>query len=108
MTPTTPVQDLASQWSTARRLYPIYFELAREFAIDVKACADLEAGVDTPGKEVVEQANLWLEQMDQLVQVHQLRQFLQTSSLVTPGGSGKPAAALSDEGDQNRYHSRQD
>ena len=84
MTPTTPVQDLASQWSTARRLYPIYFELAREFAIDVKACADLEAGVDTPGKEVVEQANQWLQQMDQLVQVHQLRQFLQTSSLVTP------------------------
>jgi hypothetical protein len=84
MTPTTPVQDLASQWSTARRLYPIYFELAREFAIDVKACADLEAGVETPGKEVVEQANQWLEQMDQLVQVHQLRQFLQTSSLVTP------------------------
>jgi hypothetical protein len=84
MTPTTPVQDLASQWSTARRLYPIYFELAREFAIDVKTCADLEAGVDTPGKEVVEQANQWLEQMDQLVQVHQLRQFLQTSSLVTP------------------------
>jgi hypothetical protein len=84
MTPTTPVQDLASQWNTARRLYPIYFELAREFAIDVKTCPDLEAGVDTPGKEVVEQAHQWLEQMDQLVQVHQLRQFLQTSSLVTP------------------------
>ncbi len=84
MTPTTPVQDLASQWNTARRLYPIYFELAREFAIEVKACPDLEAGVETPGKEVVEQANQWLEQMDQLVQVHQLRQFLQTSSLVTP------------------------
>jgi len=84
MTPTTPVQDLASQWNTARRLYPVYFELAREFAIDVKACPDLEASVETPGKEVVEQANQWLEQMDQLVQVHQLRQFLQTSSLVTP------------------------
>ncbi len=83
MTPTTPVQDLAAQWNTARRLYPIYFELAREFAIDVKTCPDLEAGVETPGKEVVEQANHWLEQMDQSVQVHQLRQFLQTSSLVT-------------------------
>src|SRR5450631_2105154 len=86
MTPTTPVQDLATQWNSARRLYPIYFELAREFAIDVKACADLEAGVDTPGKEVVEQANQWLEQMDQLIQVHQLRQFLQTSSLVNQEG----------------------
>jgi hypothetical protein len=86
MTPTTPVQDLAAQWSSARRLYPIYFELAREFAIDVKTCADLEAGVDTPGKETVEQANRWLEEMDQLIQVHQLRQFLQTSSLVNQEG----------------------
>jgi hypothetical protein len=84
MNPSTPTQDLASQWSNARRLYPIYFELAREFAIDVKACADLEAGVETPGKEAVEQANQWLEQMDKVVQVHQLRQFLQTSSLVSP------------------------
>ncbi len=67
-------------------MYPIYFELAREFAIDVKTFADLEAGVDTPGKETVEQANRWLEEMDQLIQVHQLRQFLQTSSLVNPDG----------------------
>lgn len=79
MNPSTPTQDLASQWNNARRLYPIYFELAREFAIDVKACADLEAGVETPGKDAVEQANQWLEQMDSVVQVHQLRQFLQTS-----------------------------
>jgi len=83
MTPTTPVPDLATQWNTARRLYPIYFELAREFAIDAKPCAELEAGLDTPEKEVVEQANHWLDQMDELIQVHQLRQFLQTSASVT-------------------------
>ena len=82
MNPSTPVQDLAAQWSSARRLYPIYFELAREFAIEVKSCNDLEAGVDSPGKEAVEQANQWLDQMDNAIQVHQLRQFLQTSSLV--------------------------
>ena len=41
MTPTTPAQDLATQWKIAQRLYPIYFELAREFAIDVKPFADL-------------------------------------------------------------------
>src|SRR5690349_25076809 len=86
MTPSTPVQDLATQWKTARRLYPIYFELAREFAIDAKPCADLDAGVDTPGKEAVEHANRWLEEMDQAIQVHQLRQFLQTSALVTQDG----------------------
>ncbi len=84
MNPATPVQDLAAQWKSACRLYPIYFELAREFAIEVQACPDLEAGVETPGKEVVEQANHWLEQMDEKVQVHQLRQFLQTNAAVTP------------------------
>jgi len=86
MTPSTPQQDLATQWNTSRRLYPIYFELAREFVIDVKPCPDLEAGVDSPGKEIVEEANRWLEEMDQSIQVHQLRQFLQTSSLVDQDG----------------------
>ena len=86
MNPPTPVQDLATQWSFACRLYPIYFELAREFAIDVQACADLEAGVETPGKEAVEQANRWLDEMDERIQVHQLRQFLQTNAVVTPEG----------------------
>ncbi|HEX3822600.1 MAG TPA: hypothetical protein VHW45_19870 [Candidatus Sulfotelmatobacter sp.] len=86
MTPSAPIQDLAIQWASARKLYPIYFELAREFAIEAKAHADLEAGVETPGKEVVEQTNQWLEHMDSLIQVHQLRQFLQTSSVVSQDG----------------------
>ncbi len=86
MTPTATIKDLAAQWIAARRLYPVYFELAREFAIDIKPCADLEAGVETPGKEAVEQARQWLEQMDNQIQVHQLRQFLQTNSLVTQEG----------------------
>jgi len=86
MTPTTPVQDLATQWSIARKLYPIYFEMAREFAIEAKPCPELEAGVETPGKDTVEQANHWIEHMDGAIQVHQLRQFLQTSSLVSQDG----------------------
>jgi len=86
MTPTTPIQDLPTQWKSARRLHPIYSELAREFAIELKPCAELEAGIETPEKDVVEQANHWLEQMDELVQVHQLRQFLQTSSLANEQG----------------------
>lgn len=83
---TTPVQDLAAQWATARKLYPLYSELAREFAIDAQPCGDLEAGTAIPGKEAVEHANLWLDQMDQAIQVHQLRQFLQTNAAVTPLG----------------------
>lgn len=72
--------DLAAVWSDARQLHPIYSDMAREFGIDVPPCADLEAGVETPGRESVEQAQQWLNEMDDTIQVHQLRQFLQTSS----------------------------
>ncbi len=60
--------------------------MAREFVIDVPGCADLEAHVDTPGRESVEQAQQWLNALDDKIQVHQLRQFLQTSSLVDANG----------------------
>jgi hypothetical protein len=83
---TSPTPDLAAQWAAARRLYPIYFEIAREFVIEVQPCSDLETGADTPGRESVEQATQWLEEMDQRVQVHQLRQFLQSSPLADQEG----------------------
>ena len=78
--------DLAAHWNSARRLYPIYSELAREFALDLKPCGELESGVEAPGKEAVEQASHWLEQMDNSIQVHQLRQFLQTNTQVNSAG----------------------
>ena len=78
--------DFAALWASARQLYPIYLELAREFVIETPACDDLENGVDSPSRESVEQAQQWLNNMDDRIQVHQLRQFLQTSSLVVPEG----------------------
>jgi hypothetical protein len=84
--PSGPTPDPAAQWASARRLHPIYAELAREFVIDAPACADFEAAVDTPGSESLEQAQQWLNDMDEKIQVYQLRQFLQTSSLVDPEG----------------------
>jgi hypothetical protein len=82
--PETPTPDLAAIWATIRRIYPIYAELAREFVVDLPVCADLESGTESPAPESVEQAQLWLHQMDETIQVHQLRQFLQTSSVVDP------------------------
>ncbi len=81
-----PTPDPGALWSSALRLHPIYAELAREFVIDAPACADLEAAVNTPAPESVEQAQQWLNNMDEKIQVHQLRQFLQTSSVVDPEG----------------------
>ncbi|HVI08738.1 MAG TPA: hypothetical protein VND65_10635 [Candidatus Binatia bacterium] len=84
-TPATTV-DPAALWTSALRLHPIYTELAREFVIEAPACPDLEAQVETPGPESVEQAQQWLNTMDERIQVHQLRQFLQTSSVVDSDG----------------------
>lgn len=76
--------DFAALWSSARRLHPIYAQLAREFSIDLPACLALEAGEESPDEETVRQAQQWLNDMDDRLQVHQLRQFLQTTSLVDP------------------------
>ncbi len=86
MTLKAKTKDLAAEWKEARRLFPLYTALAREFVIDTPACPDLESGMQDPPKESVEQARAWLLDMDQKIQVHQLRQFLQTTSLTSEEG----------------------
>jgi hypothetical protein len=83
--PAGPAPDLALDWSNIRRLHSIYAELAREFVIDAPACADIEEQAP-PAPESIEQACHWLDEMDEKSQVHHLRQFLQTSSLVDSDG----------------------
>ena len=80
----TDLSQLYAEWNAARILYPTYSALAREFVIDLTSCNDLETGVDQPPQESVEQARQWLNDMDERIQIHQLRQFLQTTTLVTP------------------------
>ena len=80
----TELSQLTGEWNAARILYPTYSALAREFVIDLTSCTDLETGVDQPPQESVEQARQWLNDMDERIQIHQLRQFLQTTTLVTP------------------------
>src|SRR5215469_4837830 len=83
MTP-ADLNQLTAEWNAARILYPTYSALAREFVIDLTPCNDLDAGIEQPPRESVEQAQQWLNDMDERIQIHQLRQFLQTTTLVTP------------------------
>jgi hypothetical protein len=83
MTP-ADLNQLTAEWNAARILYPTYSALAREFVIDLSPCNDLEVGIEQPPRESVEQASRWLDEMDERIQIHQLRQFLQTTTLVTP------------------------
>jgi len=80
----TDLSQLTAEWNAARILYPTYSALAREFVIDLTPCNDLETGVEQPPQESVEQARQWLDDMDERIQIHQLRQFLQTTTMVTP------------------------
>jgi len=81
MSTTPDLNELSMQWRTALLLYPLYAALARECVIELPPCADLEAGVAAPPAESVEQAQQWFHDMDQRIQVHQLRQFLQTTAI---------------------------
>jgi len=72
--------DPNATWAVIRRVYPIYCALCREFAIETEPCKELEVeGSGTPSTETVSQAKQWIAQLDQRVQIHQLRQFVQTS-----------------------------
>jgi hypothetical protein len=73
----------AASWQNARALYPLYGSLAREFVIEIQPCPELEEALDSPPAESVIEAEKWLQTMDQRIQVHQLRQFLQTSPEIT-------------------------
>jgi hypothetical protein len=81
MNSTSQTVDLAAEWRNARLLYPLYAALAREFVIELPRCADLEANVQSPPQESVEQARQWFADLDERIHVHQLRQFLQTTTL---------------------------
>jgi hypothetical protein len=81
MTPTSQLSDLAAEWRDARLLYPLYAALAREFVIDLPRHSDLEAGIDAPPQESVEQTRQLFSELDAHIQVHQLRQFLQTTTV---------------------------
>jgi hypothetical protein len=81
MTPTSQLSELAAEWRDARLLYPLYAALAREFVIDLPAHSDLEAAVDAPAQESVEQTRQLFSDLDARIQVHQLRQFLQTTTI---------------------------
>ncbi len=73
--------ELGSDWREALLLYPLYSALSREFVIEVQPCVVLETMTDVPDRDTVEEAREWLALLDGRTQVHQLRQFLQTTSL---------------------------
>ena len=73
--------SLEDHWNLLCSLQPIYAALVREFVVEVPAAPALDLG--PPSQESADQESAWFQQVDAQVQVHQLRQFLQTTSLAS-------------------------
>jgi hypothetical protein len=73
-TPTTEEQG-----AILSALQPIYTALMREFVIEVSA-SPIDENFSSSA-ETIEDAETWFQQVDAEIQVHQLRQFLQTTPL---------------------------
>lgn len=78
-----PTTEVAAYWREARKLYTVYSSLLERFALGLLPCKELESPIDRSDPESVQSIQQWLEQMDDRVHVHQLRQLLQTSRLGT-------------------------
>ena len=71
-----------------RALQPVYSALVREFVIEISACPvdidDIDGDeISSLSSDLVERATVWFQQVDAQLQVHQLRQFLQTTPLAS-------------------------
>ena len=75
------MDEVAEFWRIARRLYSVYIELDHTFELDVATCPELEDAADSSDPEARDRVLQWFEQIDGHVQVWQLRQLLQSTSL---------------------------
>jgi len=74
--------QLASQWRQARSLYPLYASLVRQFDLGIAPCRELESPINRSEPEVIERVHVWFDQVDEKLEVWQLRQLLQSSEVV--------------------------
>jgi hypothetical protein len=80
-TSTLNVVEAGEFWRVARRLHSIYAELDQTFELGVPPCAQLQDPSDRSEPEVLESVRRWFDEMDRHIQVWQLRQLLQSTSL---------------------------
>ncbi len=76
-------KEAAAQWRAARQLYPVYAALVRQFELGIELSRELENPTDRSEPQVLERVWKWFDDVDERVQVFQLRQLMQFSALAT-------------------------
>jgi hypothetical protein len=70
-----------AQWEEVRSVFPIYLALAKHLQIEIPFPQNKRVLEEKPNEAFAKQVHGWLDSMDAQVQVHQLRQLLQTTTL---------------------------
>ncbi len=78
-----PLMAVAAGWRTARRLYPIYAGMLKQFSLPLEPCRELLSPIDRSEPEILERVQKWFDRADQEIEVCHLRQFLQMSTLAS-------------------------
>ncbi|GAC1663440.1 MAG: hypothetical protein NVS9B4_18220 [Candidatus Acidiferrum sp.] len=79
--PAGPSAGREAQWTEARSVFPIYLALAKQLKVETPFPPALRALPESPSADFFNQVQTWLDHMDQLVMVHQLRHLLQMTTL---------------------------
>ena len=70
-----------AQWKETRSVFPIYLALAKQSEMEIPFPQAKRNLPEKPDLELFGEVHEWLDAMDQRVQVHQLRQLLQMTTL---------------------------
>jgi hypothetical protein len=81
--PALNLNEMADAWREARRIYPVYAAMIRQFDLGVRPSAELESPINRSEPEVLTRIARWFDEVDGKCQVWQLRQILQTSAWVS-------------------------
>src|SRR5271169_2574499 len=81
--PAPPKSEAArqAQWEETRSVFPIYLALAKHLQLEIPFPQNKRVLTEKVDDAFSKQVHTWLDSMDQQVQVHQLRQLLQTTTL---------------------------
>ena len=77
------LNEIAAAWREARRIYPIYAALIRQFDLGLSPNKELESPINRSDKAALDRIAKWFEEVDAKCEVWQLRQVLQTAGWVS-------------------------
>ena len=78
-TATVSVREIAAQWRSDRRIYPVYASIVRQFELGIEPCRDLESPIDRNDPAILEKIAAWFDNVDARSHAGHLRQALQTA-----------------------------